>query len=97
MCGRDGVDVSAERLKTGALFRSILAFDGNHGGLNHLFCFLVCCSFFVFSFFDGLTIENCFSVRSYFTPVFLFLQTDLQISSFSLLSFGVSGGLIFCF
>ena len=29
MCGRDGIDVSAERLKTGALFRSILTVVGN--------------------------------------------------------------------
>ena len=29
MCGRDGIDVSAERLKAGALFRSILTVGGN--------------------------------------------------------------------
>ena len=32
MCGRDGVDVCAGRLKTGALFRSILAVGGKIGG-----------------------------------------------------------------
>ena len=97
MCGKDGVECLAGRLKTGALFRSILAVGGNRGGLNHLFWFLVCSSFVIFSFFDGLIIKNCFSVRSYFTLFLLFYGPICKYFPFSLLSSKVSYGLIFCF